>query len=134
MGSASGDNTVSISGGGSCFFPQDVWLKKNVPTWTSYVGAPYDPQNLRSSNDLFQFPTMAVGASHTSSFIDLRSVHTLFVHSPSFWNYSCLAPRGVRTAITNIACELSSGAVLHAALGGSPFDYIFVVIPTLKFL
>jgi hypothetical protein len=134
LGSAYRYYTISISGGGSCFFPQDVWLKKNVPTWTSYVGAPYDPQNLRSSNELFQFPTMAVGASHTSSFIDLRSVHTLFIHSPSFGNYSCMAPRGVRTVIQKVPCDVSYGGLLHTEHSGSSYDHIDVGSTTLKML
>ena len=36
---------VNLSGGGTCFFPQDPWLKKNIPSWTSSGGAAYDPQN-----------------------------------------------------------------------------------------
>jgi hypothetical protein len=32
--------SITLSGGGSGFFPQDGWLKKNVATWSSYVGSP----------------------------------------------------------------------------------------------
>jgi hypothetical protein len=126
--------TISISGGGSCFFPQDSWLKKNVHIWSNYVGPAYDKDNLKSSNELFQFPKLIISASHTSSFIDLRSVHTLFVHSPSFGNYATLAPRGVRTAITKVACDVAYGAILHAEHSGSQFDYIDVGSTTLKML
>jgi hypothetical protein len=134
LGSAYRYYTITLSGGGSCFFPQDGWLKKNVATWSSYVGEPYDPMNLRSSNELFQFPLAVVSASHTSSFIDLRSVHTLFVHSPSFGNYSTLAPRGVRTAIQKVAVESAYGAVLHFQTGGNMYDHIDVGSTTLKML
>ena len=116
--------TITISGGGSCYFATDRWLKKQVPTWISYGGGPYDPLNLKSSNELFQFPTEVFSSNHTSSFIDLRSTHTLFVHSPSFGNFSCLAPRGVRTAIAKIPCDVAYGAVLHLEHSGSSSAYI----------
>ncbi len=90
--------------------------------------------NLRSSNELFQFPLAVVSASHTSSFIDLRSVHTLFVHSPSFGNYSTLAPRGVRTVIQKIPVETGYGAVLHYEHGGNMYDHLDVGSTTLKML
>ena len=134
LGSAYRYFTISISGGGSCFFPQDGWLKKNVSTWSSYVGDPYDPMNLRSSNELFQFPLPVVSASHTSSFIDLRSVHTLFVHSPSFGNYSTLAPRGVRTVIQKVTVEVGYGAVCSFSSSGNMYDHIDVGSTTLKML
>jgi len=125
---------VNISGGGTCFFPQDPWLKKNIPNWTSSGGVAYDPQNLRSSNELFSFPGQDFSAAHTSSFIDLRSVHTLFVHSPSFGNYSCLSPGGVRTAIAKIPCDTAYGGVLHYEHSGSNYDYIDMGSTTLKML
>jgi hypothetical protein len=134
LGSAYRYFTIRLDGGGSCFFPQDGWLQKQVSIWNSYVGPAYDPMNLRSSNELFQFPVAIISASHTSSFIDLRSVHTLFVHSPSFGNYSTIAPRGVRTAIQKIPCEVGYGAVLHYEHSGSSFDYIDVGSTTLKML
>ncbi len=134
LGSAYRYYTISLNGGGSCFFPQDGWLKKNVAIWSSYVGPAYDPMNLRSSNELFQFPMAIVSASHTSSFIDLRSVHTLFVHSPSFGSYSTLGPLGVRTAIQKVPCEVGYGAVLHYEHSGSSYDYIDVGSTTLKML
>ena len=80
--------TITITGGGTCFFPQDTWLKTNIPTWTANGGQALDPKNLRSTNELFSFPRPNFLANHTSSFIELRSVHTLFIHSPSFGNYS----------------------------------------------
>ncbi len=35
LGSAYRYFSITLSGGGSCFFPQDGWLKKNVATWSS---------------------------------------------------------------------------------------------------
>jgi hypothetical protein len=134
LGSAYRYYNVRLDGGGSCFFPQDGWLQKSVAIWTDYAGLSYDPMNLRSSNELFQFPAQIVSANHTSSFIDLRSVHTLFVHSPSFGNYSTLAPRGVRTAIQKVPCEVGYGAVINFEHSGSAYDYIDVGSTTLKML
>ena len=93
----------------------------------------YDPLNLKSTNELFQFPETEFSSNHTSSFIDLRSTHTLFVHSPSFGNYSCAAPRGVRTAIAKIPCDTACG-ILHYEHSGSSYDYIDIGSTTLKML
>jgi hypothetical protein len=134
LGAAYRFYTISISGGGVCFFPTDTWLREEAPAWVSYGGGLYDRQNTKSTNELFQFPTLAFSASHTSSFIDLRSIHTLFIHSPSFGNYSTMAPRGVRTAIAKVACDVAYGGVLHAEHGGSSYDYIDVGSTTLKML
>jgi hypothetical protein len=126
--------TINVSGGGQCFFPTDAWLREQAPTWVAYGGGLYDRQNTKSTNELFQFPTRAFSTTHTSSFIDLRSIHTLFVHSPSFGNYSCLAPRGVRTAIAKVPCDVAYGAVLHYEHSSSQYDYIDVGSTTLKML
>ena len=102
--------------------------------WVQYGGGLYDRENPRSTNELFQFPTMGFATFHTSSFIDLRSVHTCYVHSPSFGNYSCLAPRGVRTALCKIPCNVAYGSVLTFEHSGSQYDYIDVGSTTLKML
>jgi hypothetical protein len=125
---------VTISGGGSCFLPQDWWLKKNIPNWTSSGGSPYDPLNLKSSNELFSFPVGHFSATHTSSFIDLRSIQSLFIHSPSFGNYSTLSPGGVRTAIAKVPCLAAYGGLLTYEHSGSNYDYIDVGSTTLKML
>jgi hypothetical protein len=134
LGAAFRYYNITISGGGTCFLPGDRWLKDNIPVWTANGGQAFDPRNLRSSNELFSFPLHNFSASHTSSFIDLRSVHTLFVHSPSFGNYSCLAPGGVRTAIAKIPCDVAYGAPLHYEHSGSSYDYIDIGSSTLKML
>ncbi len=127
--------TITISGGGFCYFATDPWLKKHVPTWVSYGGVTYDPLNLKSTNELFLFPTEVFSSNHTNSFIDLRSTHTLFIHSPPFGNYSCVAPpRGVRTAIAKVPCDVAYGGVLHYEHSGSSYDYIDLGSTTLKML
>ena len=37
--------------------------------------------------------------SHVSGFVDLRRVHNIFVHSPSFGKYNTVGPGGARTAL-----------------------------------
>ena len=134
LGAAYRYYTIAISGAGLCFFPQDTWLRNFAPKWVQYGGGLYDRENPKSTNELFQFPLGIFSASHTSSFIDLRSIHTLFIHSPSFGNYSCLAPGGVRTAIAKVACTVPYGSVLTMEHGGSMYDYIDVGTTTLKML
>ena len=53
----------------------------------AFGGAAYDMTNPRSTNELFSFESTnwdTYGTNYVSTFIDLRSKHNLYVHSPSF--------------------------------------------------
>ena len=72
---------------------------------------------------IVSFPQVSA-TSHVSGFVDLRRVHSIFVHSPSFGNYNTVAPGGVRTALCKIPVEVGYGGLVRWSTGGSSFDYI----------
>ena len=99
------------------------------------VGTGSTQQLLRVSNSLsfmladsplskiVSFPQVSA-TIHTSGFVDLRRVHNIFVHSPSFGNYNTVAPGGVRTVRCKIPVEVGYGGLVRWSTGGSSFDYI----------
>jgi hypothetical protein len=72
--------------------------------------------------------------NHTSGFVDLRRVHNIFVHSPSFGNYNTVSPGGVRTALCKIPVETGYGGLVRWSTGGSSFDYIECGVRSLHLL
>jgi hypothetical protein len=76
----------------------------------------------------------ANATSHTSGFVDLRRVHNIFVHSPSFGNYNTVSPGGVRTALCKIPVEVGYGGLVRWSTGGSSFDYIECGVRSLHLL
>ena len=69
-----------------------------------------------------------------STFIDLRSKHNLYVHSPSFGHYTSIGPNGVRTILCKIPVESAYGTVIHYAHSGSAYDFIEVGTSALRML
>jgi hypothetical protein len=82
---------------------------------------------------IVSFP-QANATSHVSGFVDLRRVHNIFVHSPSFGNYNTVAPGGVRTALCKVPVEVGYGGLVRWSTGGSGFDYIECGVRSLHLL
>jgi hypothetical protein len=82
---------------------------------------------------IVSFP-QASATSHVSGFVDLRRVHNIFVHSPSFGNYNTVAPGGVRTVLCKIPVEVGYGGIIRWSTGGSSFDYIECGVRSLHLL
>jgi hypothetical protein len=109
------------------------------------VGAGSTQQLLRVSNTLsfvladsplskiVSFPQVNA-TSHVSGFVDLRRVHNIFVHSPSFGNYNTVAPGGVRTALCKVPVEVGYSGLVRWSTGGSSFDYIECGVRSLHLL
>jgi hypothetical protein len=72
--------------------------------------------------------------SHTSGLVDLRRVHNIFVHSPSFGNYNTVAPGGVRTVLCKIPVETGYSGLVRWSTGGSSFGYIECGVRSLHLL
>lgn len=128
---------VSVAGGSSFYIPADSFLKDlawQASLWLGTLGGPaYDAKRLRSTNELFNFSkNQTFQTTHTSSFVDLRSKHSLFVHSPSFGNYSAVSPSGSRTVIAKIPVDSAYGSVIHYQHSGSTYDFIEVTNGALK--
>ena len=131
---------ITLNGGGKFYIPVEEQLKD--PHWYSsswinlYLGDPYTPSQTNSTNELLSFSMSGLATSATSGFIDLRSKHSLFVHSPSFGNYTSIGPRGVRTILQKIPVHNAYGGLTFYEHSGHPADYIEVsstTIRTMKF-
>jgi hypothetical protein len=116
--------TVSVSSGSfnivsdnvlsSAVFYNGLWLTNGGPT--------YSPHALKSTNELFMFDeALAYRASHVSKFVDLRSKHSLFLHS-SLSNNDCIGPQGVTSILGKIPIDGSYGSVCRYTHGGSPYE------------
>jgi len=90
------------------------------------------PQSPLSS--IIAFPVTAESFFQTSSFVDLRRCKNLFLHSPSFGNYQCIAPRGVRTAIAKIPVDAGYGGLVRWQASGSEHDYVDCGVRSLRLL
>ena len=78
----------------------------------------------------------ALGNAHSSAALDLRSVHTVYLHCPTLTNYKVLGPAGSRNIIARVAVDALPGAVLTHHHSGHVLDYIpcgGVTLQTLKF-
>jgi hypothetical protein len=113
--------------------------------WTDTLNGPaYSAANLQDTSELFNIESslsdpsnpnaVAYLSTHVSSFIDLRSKHSLFVHSPSFGNYTSIGPNGMRTILLKVPVDSAYGSVIHFQHSGHPADYIEVSTRGLKSL
>ncbi len=84
------------------------------------IGGPID-----SLNSIVSFPSGNLQLSlHTNGFVDLRRVHTLYVHSPSFGAYNSVGPRGERTILAKIPCGVGYGQLVSYQSSASEHDYV----------
>ena len=89
-------------------------------TVRALIGPPID-----SISSLVSFPTgYEQRSSHESGLIDLRRVHSLYVHSPSFGAYNSVGPRGERTILAKIPCSVGYGQLVVFQGAASEHDYI----------
>ena len=103
---------------GTFAIPPDSDLQEYKTLWG--IGA---DETVRSTNELFQFPEgVEMRTSHTSSFIDLRGKHTIFLHCSSIAGRDTIGPGGRRTAIAKIPCDVGYGGIIHYQHTGCPFD------------
>ena len=66
-----------------------------------------------------QFPKTA-----TTNEVDVRNIHTLYVHSNSLSNFSAIGPAGSRSVIARLPVTGLSGSVLFKQHSGNPHDII----------
>jgi len=145
LGAAYRFYSISVSAG-SFWLPTHSLLRNPYfhATWLApaaqhgFDGPDYDVANPRDTTELFNFegssPPEVFLSTHMSSFIDLRSKHSLFVHSPSFGNYTSIGPNGTRTILLKVPVDSAYGSVIHYQHSGHPADYIEVSTRGLKSL
>jgi hypothetical protein len=84
--------------------------------WISLGGPAYDIANLKSTHELFSFPLVEypqfASTSAQSSYVDLRALHTVYLHSPSFGNGCSIGPGGVRTILLKIPVLAAFGNLI----------------------
>ena len=62
--------------------------------------------------------------TYTSGEVDVRNVHTLYVHSNALSNFSALGPKGSRSVLARIPVTGLSGSVLFKQHSGNLHDII----------
>jgi len=65
------------------------------------------------------------GVQHTSTFVDVRRTHSIYIHS-SFGGYNSIAPTGTRQVLAKIPVNVAYGSLVHETMSGSEHDCIHV--------
>ena len=129
---------ITLEGGGKFrIIPGEDWTENNMyEVWKDLdENAPdADVSNLRSISPVLQWRPHEFVFDLFSTFIDLRSRQCLFLHSPSFGDYTSIGPRGVRTALIKIPIVEPLGNMVHVATNGLEHDYVTVSSRTLRLL
>lgn len=85
---------------------------------------------------ILDFPTGNDYAnSHKSSFIDVRRVHSIYMHVSGMGSYGSFGPRGSRNILAKIPVMVGYGGLVHFQTSGSEHDYFEVgtsALTTLK--
>ncbi len=80
---------------------------------------------ISSTNRIMSFPTGETQSQfHFSGFIDLRRVHSLYIHSSSFAAYNSMGPRNERSIIAKVPVNVGYGGLVTFLSSGSEHDYI----------
>ena len=127
--------TVSLTGGGYFSLPDSAHLRTDAfyKQWLAAGGPAYDFDQLRSSNDMVEFPGYPDFSSNwTSGYVDLRAKHSLCLHSTSIGNLSSMGPRGIRTAIAVIPVTQPYGGMTNWSGSGNVHDFIEPATRSLK--
>ena len=62
-------------------------------------------------------------ASHTSGFVDVRRVHSIYLHC-DFGNHNAVAPTGIRGLMAKVPVLTGYGGLVHHTSSGSEHDFI----------
>ncbi len=77
-----------------------------------------------SSSSVVPFPSGDQQlTSHTSAFIDLRRVHSIYIHS-NIGGYQSIGPRGERTILAKVAANVGYGGLVTYTSSASEHDYV----------
>ena len=78
-----------------------------------------------STNTLFAFPTGdTFAADHRSGFVDLRRVHSIYIHAPGFGSGNCVGVTGARDILAKVPCDVGYGGAIHWYMSGSEHDSV----------
>ena len=80
-----------------------------------------------ASNDLRNIVSWPFGelylVQQTSSFVDVRRVHSIYLHT-SFGNNNVVTPTGVRSVLAKIPVTAGYGGLVHYVTSGSEHDHV----------
>lgn len=130
-------NRVGSGSGGSSFQHLQVSCTAGVFTIpdNAAIEQIFGVTNPPTTNSLFSFPLGNVAAnSQTSSFVDLRRSHSIFVHSPSFGAYNSIGPRGTRTIMAKVPVDVAYGGLVQWKGGISEHDFTEIGVRSLNVL
>ena len=77
-------------------------------------------------------PAANFGTVFSSSFVDLRRVHAVYLHSLDICNMSSMAPRGIRTCIAVIPVTQGYGGMTVWTANSTANDFIEPATRTFK--
>ena len=62
-------------------------------------------------------------STHTSTFVDVRRCHSIYVHS-DVGNHNSITPTGIRSVLAKIPVSVGYGGLVQAQLSGSEHDFV----------
>jgi hypothetical protein len=84
----------------------------------------YNNASANSLSSVVPFPNGHLQlTSHTSAFIDLRRVHSIYIHS-NIGGYQSIGPRGERTILAKVAANVPYGGLVTYTSSASEHDYV----------
>ena len=82
------------------------------------------PTSTNALRDIVSWPTGdAAQASHTSGFVDVRRVHSIYLHC-DFGNHNAVGPTGVRGLLAKVPVLTGYGGLVHHTSSGGEHDFI----------
>ena len=128
LGAAYRYYTVSVTGGSTFFIATDAWLS------TNYTATGFHKKNPMSINEIVSFQSQTLASIQVSSFVDLRGVHTVFIHMPGFTSYSALTPIGSRSSVAKVPVDAAYGGLVHYQHSGSSLEFFDVASKSIRWL
>lgn len=81
------------------------------------------PESTNALRSICNWPSGWEASSHTSSFVDVRRVHSVYIHS-SLGSHNCISPTGARTVLAKIPVSVGYGGLVQAQMSGSEHDFV----------
>jgi len=81
------------------------------------------PPSYNRLRSICNWPGLEESSSQTSSFVDVRRVHSIYLHS-DFGNHNCVSPTGARSVLAKLPVSVGYGGLVQAQMSGSEHDYV----------
>ena len=120
-------------------FKDAIWQCQDPPVQPN--GPNYDFANPNAVNGLLGVPSLAgmgspgfwpFASAQTMGVADLRSVHSVYLHSDALSTFKVVTPCGLPNCIRRVPVALGPFEVIHEGFSVSPFDFLELPNVTLK--